>query len=390
MYSDIFMVIAMMSFMNKDIKKERIRMAGKYSLTKFADIDFDDPFFDSLKKDYPGSENSTGFVEWANQKAKEGATALTFDDEEGVGAFIRLKDENEPIYMKEGILEPAPRTKISTLRIAERFRGQRIGEGAIGLVLWKWRDSDNNEIYVTIYEKQNTLIQLLEKFGFILLGYNLDGECIYMKSRKNIDYSDPYKSFPFINPNFEKGGYLLMKEQYHDTMFPYFELKNTLQAAVALNVTNGLSKIYVGAQYTKPHYKPGEPIFIYRIYDGPGQKRYKSCLTSICIVTDVIMAKRNGNLLISFDDLLKRISNKSVFDTQELRRRYASDRNMFVIEMLYYGYFGAGNNVNMDWLDKNNLWSGPGSYPTEVKLTQAQVKRILEEGKIDVQNIIID
>lgn len=135
MYSDIFMVIAMMSFMNKDIKKERIRMAGKYSLTKFADIDFDDPFFDSLKKDYPGSENSTGFVEWANQKAKEGATALTFDDEEGVGAFIRLKDENEPIYMKEGILEPAPRTKISTLRIAERFRGQRIGEGAIGLVL---------------------------------------------------------------------------------------------------------------------------------------------------------------------------------------------------------------------------------------------------------------
>lgn len=110
-------------------------MAGKYSLTKFADIDFDDPFFDSLKKDYPGSENSTGFVEWANQKAKEGATALTFDDEEGVGAFIRLKDENEPIYMKEGILEPAPRTKISTLRIAERFRGQRIGEGAIGLVL---------------------------------------------------------------------------------------------------------------------------------------------------------------------------------------------------------------------------------------------------------------
>ena len=121
--------------------------------------------------------------------------------------------------MKEGILEPAPRTKISTLRIAERFRGQRIGEGAIGLVLWKWRDSDNNEIYVTIYEKQNTLIQLLEKFGFILLGYNLDGECIYMKSRKNIDYSDPYKSFPFINPNFEKGGYLLMKEQYHVSVF---------------------------------------------------------------------------------------------------------------------------------------------------------------------------
>ncbi len=365
-------------------------MAGKFSLTKFSDIDFNDPFFDSLKEDYPGSETSTGFVEWVRQKAEEGATALTFDDEQGVGAFIRLKNENEPIYMKEGVLEAAPRTKISTLRIAERFRGQRIGEGAIGLVLWKWRDTGNDEIYVTIYEKQNTLIQILERFGFILLGYNPDGECIYLKSRKNIDYSDPYKSFPFVDPDFEKGGYLLMKAQYHDTMFPYSELKNTLQEAVALNVTNGLSKIYVGAQYTKPHYKPGEPIFIYRIHDGHGQKRYKSCLTSFCIVTDLIMAKRKGRFLISFDDLLKRIGNKSVFDKQELKRRYDNDTNMFVIEMLYYGYFGEGNNINLNWLDNNGLWCGEESYPTEIRLSQAQVKQILKEGKIDVQNVIID
>ena len=35
-------------------------MAGRFSLKKFADINLNDEFFDSLKADYPGTENSTG------------------------------------------------------------------------------------------------------------------------------------------------------------------------------------------------------------------------------------------------------------------------------------------------------------------------------------------
>lgn len=31
-------------------------MAGRFSLKKFADINFNDEFFDSLKADYPGTE----------------------------------------------------------------------------------------------------------------------------------------------------------------------------------------------------------------------------------------------------------------------------------------------------------------------------------------------
>ena len=48
-------------------------MAGKFLLKKFADIDLGDSFFDSLKSDYPGNENSTGFVEWFSKKANEGS-----------------------------------------------------------------------------------------------------------------------------------------------------------------------------------------------------------------------------------------------------------------------------------------------------------------------------
>lgn len=367
-------------------------MAGNFSLKKFSDIDLSDPFFDSLKADYPGTETSSAFVDWFPRKAQEGRTALVFDDENGLGAFVCIKAETESIILQNRVLPMLTRCKISTIKIAERFRGQRLGEGAIGLVLWKWQQLGYEDIYVTVFDKQDALISQLIKFGFEKIGYNLNHEGVYLRSRKKVDYSDPYKSFPFINPNFNNAGYLMINDYYHDTMFPYSELKNTLQNYVALNVRNGLSKVYVGAQYTLPPYKVGEPIFIYRIHNGSGVKRYKSCLTSFCIVTSVIAVKRNGRYLMTFDTLLREIGNKSVFDLKELKSRYDNDKNVVVVEMLYYGYFGEGNNINMDWLDKNGYWSDShgGIYPSLIRLTPDDFKQILREGNVDVDNVIID
>lgn len=367
-------------------------MAGKFLFKKFSEIDLDDPFFDSLKEDYPTDANNIGFERWFAKKADAGSTALVFDDDAGLGAFVCLKEENEAIKLTEGTLPALPRIKISTLRLAERYRGQRLGEGAIGLALWKWQKSKIQDIYVTVFDKHELLIEQLERFGFQLAGHNHNGECVYIKSRLGVDYSDPYKGFPFINPAFSKAGYLIVNDVYHDTLFPYSELSRTLQESVALSVANGLCKIYVGSQYSRPHYQIGEPILIYRRHTKQdGQKpRYKSCLTSYCIVNDVIMVKTNNRCHISFEELKARIGNKSVFDEREMKTKYDYDKNLVVIEMLYYGYFGAGNNVNMDWLDKSGLWSGVNEYPANVQLNPEQFKAILREGNVDVSNVIIN
>lgn len=367
-------------------------MAGNFSLKKFSDIDLNDPFFDSLKADYPVSGKVKPFEGWFPEKAQEGRTALVFDDENGLGAFVCIKDETENIVLTDSTLPKKTRCKITTIKIAERFRGQRLGEGAIGLVLWKWKDLGWEDIYVTVFDKHDLLIAQLTKFGFIKVGYNPNGEGVYLRSRSSVDYSDPYKSFPFINPDFQNAGYLCVNDFYHDTLFPYSELKNTLQTSVALNVRNGLSKIYVGAQYTVPPYKIGEPIFIYRIHTGSGTKRYKSCLTSFCIVTNVIAVKRSGSHLMTFDELLAKIGNKSVYDESELQTKYNNDKNMFVVEMLYYGYFGEGHNINMDTLETKGYWSNShgGTYPALIRLTPDEFKEILREGNVDVDNVIID
>jgi len=152
-----------------------------------------------------------------------------------------------------------------------------------------------------------------------------------------------------------------------------------------------MSKVYVGSQLT-PHYQPGEPVLIYRRHSKQdGQKpRYKSCVTSFCIITNVLTVKKNNRTLMTFEDLLNQIGNKSVFDESDLRTKYSAERNLLVIEMLYYGYFGGGNNVNMDWLDRNGYWAGENEYPANVQLSPEQFRAILTEGKVDVQNVIIN
>lgn len=366
-------------------------MAGKFLLKKFAEIQLDDPFFDSLKADYPGTPNSTGFVDWFKKKSADGATALVFEDQVGVGAFVAIKNEEDKLELQGNTLPNKKRLKISTFRIAERYRRQRIGEGAIGLLLWKWQQSDTEEVYVTIFEKHFTLISQFERFGFKKCGVNLNGESVFIKSRNLIDFSDPYKSFPFIRDNFDYAGYIIIDDNYHDTMFAYSELANTvmLQDKIGNSVSNGLSKIYVG-QARQSHYKIGEPVLIYRRYTQGTGKRYRSCVTSFCVVTDIIQAKSNNRYLMTFDELKNRISNKSVFSEDELLSKYTDFRNLMVIELLYYGYFGAGNNVNMDWLANNGFWAAQSQYPTEVRLTVAQFKKVLMEGNIDVSDVIVN
>lgn len=367
-------------------------MVGNFSYKKFSDINIEDHFFDSLKADYPGTANSTGFIEWFKKKSASGSPALVFEDESGIQAFIALKQEEEKISLQDGtILPPIKRMKISTFRISDKYPRQRIGEGAIGLILWRWQQSHCSEIYVTVFEKHTVLLSLFEKFGFKRCGFNRNGEIVLSKNRFQIDFSNPYTAFPFIKNNFRHAGYIIIDDTYHDTMFAYSELANHMSLHTKINssVSNGLSKIYVGKAPTMRYYI-GEPILVYRKYTKGSGKRYHSCITSYCIVTDIIKAKSNYRCLMSFDDLKGKISNKSVFNEEELFNQYQTYKNVTVVGMLYYGYFGAKNNVNLDWLDRNGLWASENQYPTEIRLSDVQFKKVLVEGNINVSNVIID
>ena len=98
-------------------------MAGKFTYKKFANINLDDPFFDSLKADYPGTENSTEFCTWFSKKAALDAKALVYENESGVGAFVYIKKENEVIQLVDAPNLPASdRVKLGTMKISDLHR----------------------------------------------------------------------------------------------------------------------------------------------------------------------------------------------------------------------------------------------------------------------------
>lgn len=365
-------------------------MAGRFIRKAFSDINLNDQFFDSLKADYPGSITSTGFVEWFNQKAAIGQKALVFEDEQGIGAFINLKvGEEEEIQLENGMIIPkASRIKITTIKIDERYQHQRIGEGALGLILWQWRDLKVNEIYVTVFEKHTSLILLLEKYGFVCVGKNPNGEQVYIKDRRCLDFSDPCKAFPFLSNQLQQVGCIAIDMDYHDTMFAYSELANTIQEHVDMSVANGLKKVYIGQSYGTA-FQVGDPVLIYRKYTGQdGSRGYKSVITSYCVVSQIVKIKSNWKKLYSYDEFRKMVGNKSVYNEDELRNKYNTCPSLTLIELLYYGYFGAGNNVNWIWLKNNGLWFN--THPLNFSYTTDQFKKVLQEGNIDVNNVIID
>jgi len=139
-------------------------MAGKFRWMMFKDVNLCDDFFAPLKADYKD------FSIWFKKKSDTGEKALVFHDEIGVGAFVYLKLENESIVLSDRILPSIPRLKIGTLRLAERFRGKRFGEGALGVSLWYWQNTKTDEVYITTYEKHTDLIYLLKRFGFVCAG----------------------------------------------------------------------------------------------------------------------------------------------------------------------------------------------------------------------------
>ena len=355
-------------------------MAGKFEWRKFSEVNLEDSFFDPLKTDY------VEFPEWFKKKSDAGEYTLVFHDEQGVGAFVYLKKENETIELVDKTLPAIPRVKIGTLRLAERFRGMRLGEGALGVSLWKWRDDKAEEIYVTVFEKHAELINLFERFGFKCIGMNSRGEYVYLKSRKEIDYSDSYKAFPFLNPDFSEAGLIPIFEKFHDRLFPYSELKIKRREIEEETAGNGITKIYIGTPYTSMHYKAGEPVGIYRIFEGATGKTYKSAVTSYCTITKMDVIKNSGRATMNLNDFIKNAGNKTVFSPEELTIIY-SQSNVVMLELVYNGFFGKGHNVIHKNLKEEGLFE---AHPYNLNYTKEQFIKLLEMGDVDVQNVIID
>lgn len=133
-------------------------MALEYRM--FRDINLTDPFFDSLKADYPS------FERWYASKGTAHAY-VSYNENENIDGFLYLKVEDQELDDMTPSFPRESRVKCGTFKIVAH--GTKLGERFVRKIFDFALTENLEDIYVTIFDKHQGLISLLERYGFRLV-----------------------------------------------------------------------------------------------------------------------------------------------------------------------------------------------------------------------------
>lgn len=340
----------------------------------FKDIELNDKFFDSLKADYPG------FDTWFKRKQNENESAYVFGTD-GIQGFLYLKEEDEEADGVTPVLVKNRRLKVGTFKI--NAHGTKLGERFIKIIIDEIFKGNYKEAYVTIFAKHESLISLLERYGFKYYGTKQSKagiENVYLKSI-NLINDNILLDYPKINTKGVNKFMLSIYPKYHTRMFPDSKLKTEKNHIIEdLSYTNSIEKIYLsGADLRK--YSSGDIIVIYRTAENGRIAEYSSVATSICVIEEV----KTIYEFKGYNEFKQYCIKHSVFDESELRKYWDTKKYRYLVKMLYNVAIPK-RITRQRLIDEIGLVRGRW---VAVDLTDEQFKKILELGEVN-ESIIID
>lgn len=298
-------------------------------LKQFADINLDDVFFDTLKKDYGGAD----FINWFKRKLTD--KAYVFYQNNKLQGFLYLKQENkdEKYDDLEPVLSPGKRLKIGTFKV--NSTGLRLGERYLKIIFDNAIQNSDDEIYVTLFENKRpevvALKNLLENWGFVKGGVKKSTGEIYMVKKMN--HYDCTKSPKWNYPNIKTDrhfGILPIQMRWHNKLFPDLHVKFHNENIYDLEARSyAIEKVYV-CRWASNKLKPGDELLVYMMSDY--YKYFKSAMTGIVILQDI-------HIPTDVDDLIKYCKNISIFSIDELKEFYKTWRNIVAIKVLLFKSF---------------------------------------------------
>lgn len=290
---------------------------------KFEELDLSDPFFSSLIADYQG------FKKWFLSKKNQEAYVM-YNDDGLLQGFLSLKDETEDDSTIIPRFDFKRRLKISTFKIDAH--GTVLGHRFLGILLKKMIEENFEEAYVTVFAKQEKLIELFEKFGFYLWGKKANGELVYIRKNENQADEDIYKFYPKFNVANGKKYLLSIWPNYHTKLFPDSRLITEKNHVVEdLSFTNTVEKIYLTGIADVAKLKPNDLLVIYRTAEKGKIAEWNACATTICTVVE----QMNIDLFENEDRFLKYCGKGSIFTESELKYFWKTKKYPFIIKMLY-------------------------------------------------------
>lgn len=360
-----------------------------FRIEKGWNLDLNDSIFDSLKEEYD-------FVNWWKNticgKSRDVYVYLNTNitTKNNIKAILILKNEEAETIDCNPPLPLDRRLKICLFKVAEHTRGLKLGERLLKIAFEQANIMELNDIYLTHYTKPNdSLVSLIEKYGFILKGQNAKGEDIFYKKIKpseNVSFEnicDVMKANKKYFPSFYDGQlvskYLVpILPKYHERLFPDFikEEPNTVQLPLFemphSYSSEGFSikKAYICNANTQK-IKKGDILLFYRTED------VKS-VTSLGIVEKVFYKMDDAS------EIAKIISTRSVYDIDEIRNICKNKNKALVI--LFEHNLNFNSNVSYNSLLNKKIIAGPIQSITRIK-TQEIYEKLIERN-IDESLII--
>ncbi|MBC3886803.1 N-acetyltransferase [Acetobacterium paludosum] len=342
---------------------------------RFADIDLNDPFFNSLRADY------SEFEEWFKRKFDEPAYVI-FNNNQKIEGFLYLKIEEDVTNGLEPEIKADKIVKIGTLKINPH--GTKLGERFLKIAFDFAIYNKASLCYVTVFKKQGALIQILNKYGFETYGTKTsnNGNELVLVKRFDSCLNDLIFDYPLIHLEGKNIFLLAIYPKYHSVMFPDSILKNEDRKIIKdISCTNSIHKIYVTRISDVRKLHKGDILLIYRTAEDGKQAEYSAVATSICVVEEI----KGQNEFINFKEFYNYVSKYSVFDKDDLKV-WHNKEGCYSVKMTYNSALPK-RIIRKDLIERHNL--DRSAYWGFIKLTLDQFKSIIKHGEVN-ENIIIN
>lgn len=324
-------------------------------------MDLEDDFFSTLRSDYKGFDN------WFIKKQrKEEMAYVTMTKDNKVTSFLMLKeeDENENYSSFENPFRPAKRIKVSTFKVSDT--GKKIGECFIKIMINEAIQKNVDEIYVTSFEKQKSLIYLLEQYGFKLFTYKntekLDGtvekEAIYVKDIKD------KSQYPYVQLK-EQGIFIFpVIPKYHKLLFEDAEgeYQISIDDTQGKNTSaNAIKKAFISNAKIKK-IKSGDIVLFYASHN-------KKAVTTLGIV------ETTWNEFESQEEIFNIVRKRTAYDEEELKQVTQLDS----LVIMFKHHITFKNPITYDFLYKNGIVKGYIQGPISIQMED--LEKIIEESQ---------
>jgi ribosomal protein S18 acetylase RimI-like enzyme len=317
-----------------------IKEVKAYEIDREADI------FETLREDYDG------FDEWFERKcARQHRDCWIVEIGSEIAGLLIPKEETA--VDTDASLRGDKILKICTFKMQPEYRGEKFGEQLLKKVLWHAQANKYDVVYLTAFEKQTALINLLEKFGFKKTYTNSAGEAVFEKAMlySEIEFDEKASVLDLdrlvyprifdgpsvrkfiipIRPNYHK---ILFPEIAYAAPLPLFGGTRREDLISSIGRTdrtpgNTIRKVYLCRSPNK-NLRPGDIILFYQSKDEDFAN--SQSITTLGVVEEV-------SEFSDLDALSQHVARRSVFSMNDLKSMMQeSSKPIKVIDFLLVGH----------------------------------------------------